>query len=471
MEWSEQILIQLSQFSAAEIERSLLDYLLINQEPFPRVQSLLRADDFTEPNNILYQTMLDLVSEDTAPDYNLVINRLKINNQLDLFGGNAQMASSLSLVNSEMVSKNIDSYCQAIWEAADKRRATRKMSAAYNEMRYNGKKALDIAESFRRDFEEIGKDRRTKQVSFADRLMQSFELLSERCDREVLIKTGLADVDTVLGGFDKGDLVILAARPSVGKTMFSLNIAYNLLHQNKRIAYISREMSCDRVITRLVSRHTQINSKHFRSGELSQQQMQAWAQAMGDLADLPLYLYDSKDKVDTFDQIATHLRSLKGQIDLVTVDHLLLLNTGDQKLDANPVQKYSYLSGAFKKLAQELDVPVILLSQLNRDLKGRASKRPELTDLKESGAIEQDADIVIFLHRDDYFERDSVNRGIAEVIIAKNRDGELGSAYVKYIPQVQLFTGLEPGERYVEEEPEKGRYIKGKRNGQQQRTT
>lgn len=455
--WSEQVALQLSQFSAVEIEEKLLGLIMTEPKMFDTVNKLLTPSDFTATNRSIFEAM-QRIAEYGLPGLQFVINELRVTMKLDAVGGAARVQQialdGLHIPYAEQA-------CIVIGEHADKRRASRLMVNAFDDMKQGEKSALEVAEQLRRDFEGIGQSRKPAVPTFADRLVASFELLSNRTDKKTescLMQLGYPSVDTILGGFDKGDLVILAARPSIGKTMFSLNIAYNLLANQKRVAYISKEMSCDRVTTRLISRHTQVNSKNILSGMMSRDELILYSQAIGYFSDLPFYLFDSTDKIATFDQIARHLRPLKGQIDIVMIDHLLKLCTGNEKLDANPVLKYTFLSDAFKTLAQELEIPILLLSQLNRDVKSRQTKQPELTDLKESGAIEQDADIVLFLHRDYYFDRKSENKDIAEVIIAKNRDGEVGSAYLKYIPQIQLFTELEPGEHYKPSAVEKGRY-------------
>ena len=242
-------------------------------------------------------------------------------------------------------------------------------------------------------------------------------------------------------GFQRSDLVIVAGRPSMGKTAFCLNLAHNITTSYKLpVAFFSLEMSKEQIVQRLLAAEAGIESGYLRSGRISQSQWEPLSKAIGVLSEMPIYIDDTPNI--TLTEMRSQARRLQAEIKtelgLIIIDYLQLMEgTGD-----NRVQELSIITRSLKSLARELSVPVIALSQLSRGVESRTNKRPMLSDLRESGSIEQDADLVIMLYRDDYYNSDSPDRGIAEVIIAKHRNGPTGTTRLLFDSQYTRFKNL-----------------------------
>jgi replicative DNA helicase len=246
----------------------------------------------------------------------------------------------------------------------------------------------------------------------------------------------------LLGGFQRSDLIILAARPSVGKTSLALSIAYNAAKKHeKRVALFSLEMSSEQVVQRLISAETGIDSQRLRRGEIAEDEWGRFAKATSDLADSLIFI-DDTPSISAL-ELRTKARRLHAEvgIDLITVDYLQLMR-GDTRSE-NRVQEISSISRALKALARELNVPVLALSQLSRGVESRTDKRPILSDLRESGALEQDADVVIFIYRDEMYNENTERKNIADIIIAKHRNGPTGSVALYFKRDLAQFREAE----------------------------
>jgi len=246
------------------------------------------------------------------------------------------------------------------------------------------------------------------------------------------------------GGFQRSDLVIIAARPSMGKTSFALNIASNIAkHSNLAVAIFSLEMSREQLAMRLLSSEARVESNRLKSGRITEQEMEPLMSAMGTLSELPLYIDDTANL--TVMQMRSQVRRLqaesKGKLGLVLLDYLQLMQGGGD----NRVQELSKMTRALKGLAREINAPVIALSQLSRAVEQRTNKRPMLSDLRESGSIEQDADLVLMLYRDEYYHPDSVDQGVAEIFVAKHRNGPTGLIKLLFRPELTQFLNMKRG--------------------------
>ena len=466
---TEQMFTQSFAYTCREAEEKILGLAMTLPEYFPRIRQFLQPTDFFSiAHKRIYTAMLELADDAILPEFLAVSDRLKVTNHLEGIGGRSYLCD-LIVSTSDFNARYLEQTCQIIWEHSERRKANLLLTEYFDELKSGNKNAGAVSEEIITRFREVGQDRRSPAKAFSDLLTKATEELEKRFESKGVdrLRTHIGRVDDIMGGFEPGDFIVIGARPSMGKTLFGLNIAYNIAAAElnpKPVAFFSLEMSTDRIITRLVSRHSKINSRKFRSGNLDNAEFSAWYTAVGEMSALPLHLFDSKSKIKTFAQIEARIREMPIKPALIIIDYLLLINTGDQKLDANPVTKYTWLSGAFKSLAQELQIPIILLTQLNRDIKLRQDKRPIMSDLKDSSALEQDADVIAFVHRESYYNRKSKYKEYGEIIIAKNRDGEIGSAPVKYNPQIQRFSDVEDGFEFEEEEPTpepaKGRYRK-----------
>ncbi|HEY9597558.1 MAG TPA: replicative DNA helicase, partial [Cyanophyceae cyanobacterium] len=278
-------------------------------------------------------------------------------------------------------------------------------------------------------------------VSIADTLSKAFQEIETRNQGAVLpgISSDFYDLDAMTGGFQRSDLIIVAGRPSMGKTSFALGIARNVAEEFP-VAIFSLEMSKEQLVQRILAGEAEIESNYLRTGRIAASQWEQLTYAMGILANLPIYIDDTPNQ--TVNQMRSQVRRLQAeqgkQLGLVLIDYLQLMEGNSD----NRVQELSRITRGLKGLARELNVPVIALSQLSRGVEARTNKRPMMSDLRESGSIEQDSDLIIMLYRDEYYQPDTPDRGIAEVIITKHRNGPTGVVKLLFDPQFTRFRNL-----------------------------
>jgi len=261
------------------------------------------------------------------------------------------------------------------------------------------------------------------------------------------VRTGFYDLDRSTSGLQPGDLIIVAARPSMGKTSLCMNIAENVaVSEGKPVLVFSMEMSSDQLTLRLAGSNGQINQQHLRTGQLDNYEWDCLTQAVEKLSKSPLFIDDSP-ALSSAELRARARRQARvvGGLGLIVVDYLQLMSGGGEGGDENRATEVGVISRGLKSLAKELNCPVIALSQLNRGVESRTNKRPLMSDLRESGAIEQDADVIAFIYRDDYYNPDSKEPGVAEVILAKQRSGPVGTIKLGFQRQWTKFTNLAPG--------------------------
>lgn len=255
--------------------------------------------------------------------------------------------------------------------------------------------------------------------------------------------SGYESLDKITGGFKSGEIIILAARPSMGKTAFSLNLLLNAaLGQKKSIAFFSLEMSSQSIVDRLLSTETGIPMTNITKGLLSDDDYTTIGESIAKLSEFDIYI---DEESSTLPVIKSKLRKIvieKGKVDLVIIDYMQLINTAGMKYAGNRVQEVSEISRTLKEMAKELKCPIIALSQLSRENEKRPDKKPILSDLRDSGSIEQDADLVVFLYRDEYYDPDTDKKGITDVLIRKNRNGEVGDAELRFIANRMKFEDI-----------------------------
>jgi replicative DNA helicase len=407
-----------------DAEEALLGSVLINPEAFLDVAQFLMVEDFyIHRNQWIWQAFVALNERRSPIDVLTVTEELAQHDQLIETGGTAYLTSLASKVPTSM---NAEAYGRIIEDYSIRR----KLLASANEvarLAYNQEKSLDnvIDEAEKSVFNVAERRSRKDLQPIQSVLSDYFDLVDERSRRSEDIygvPTGLVDLDRLLGGLQKSDLLIVAGRPGMGKTGFLLGAAKTaaMLHK-KHVAIFSLEMSNEQLVQRLISQETGIDSQKLRTGRLDEDEWSLFAQSIENLSQTTMFLDDTPAITPL--QMRTKCRRLhmEYRLDLVIVDYLQLMS-GDLRTD-NRVQEVSYISRYLKVMARELNVPVLAAAQLSRAVEQRADKRPQLSDLRESGSLEQDSDIVMFIHRPDALDKDSARQNVAELIVAKHRNG------------------------------------------------
>ncbi len=407
-----------------QAEEAVLGAVLINPEAYFDVASFLQPDDFyIVRNRWIWEAFTHLHERRSPIDFLTVCSELEQQNQLAEVGGAAYL---MSLINQTPTSLHAEAYGKIIEDNSIRRR----MLISANEV---ARLALDQQSSVDTVMDEAEKsifgisERRVRTdlqpiQSVLSEVYDRVDQLSRRDEEIYGVPTGLVDIDRLLGGLQKSDLLIIAGRPGMGKTGFMLSVAKNAAQKYKKhVAFFSLEMSNEQLVQRLIAQETGIDSQRLRSGKLNEGEWPLFTHAIEVLSDTHMYLDDTPAITPL--QLRTKCRRLhlEYQLDLVIVDYLQLMS-GDMRTD-NRVQEVSFISRSLKVLARELNVPVLAAAQLSRAVEQRSDKKPVLSDLRESGSLEQDADIVMFIHRPDALEKDSPRANIAEIIVAKHRNG------------------------------------------------
>ena len=427
-----------------EAEEAVLGALLLDPDAIIRLATILRPEDFyREKHGWIYDAVLVLHERREAVDFLTVCDELERRGQLDEVGGPAFLSG---LINAVPTSVHAEHYARIVERTAIRRRlieaAGQIAAMAYQEVD-DVDEVVDHAEqvlfgvSERRISRELVPIRQVLS-DYYDRV----EYLTRHRGEIIGIPTGFADVDKLLGGFQRSDLVILAARPSVGKTSLALSIAHNAAKKfRQRVAVFSLEMSDEQVVQRLISAETGINSQRLRQGEIEEDEWGRFVKATSNLAETLIFI-DDTPSISAL-ELRTKARRLHAEvgIDLIVVDYLQLMR-GDVRSE-NRVQEISTISRGLKALARELNVPVLALSQLSRGVESRTDKRPLLSDLRESGALEQDADVVIFIYRDEMYNENTERKNIADIIVAKHRNGPTGTVALYFKKDLAQFREAE----------------------------
>ncbi len=440
-----------------DAERWVLGSLLIDKDGIIHVANLLTRDDFYDPaNSIVYDAILDLYARNRPIDSITVREVIDDLKKLESIGGNSFLAG---LMESVFTSANIFQYAQIVKNKS----ILRKLIRAGNEIIMNGyDEATETTELLEKSEKSLFGVTQTfiqnKLVPIRDILNARYEEFAaihadpELVDRHT-ISTGYPSFDAKLGGFKRGDLIILAARPSMGKTAMALNFAQNVAKKWRNVAMFSLEMSKEQITDRLIAAAMAVDSWKLQKWKLSEDEFSKMGDALESLSRSKIYLDDSPAG-EWLLSIKSKARRLKMEsgLDLIIIDYLQLMSSGNSM---NRVQEVSDISRGLKSLARELDVPIVALSQLSRAVEARPDKRPVMSDLRESGSIEQDADIIAMIYRDDYYNEFSETPGVTNVMIRKNRNGPTGQVDLKFEKSQQKFYELErvkSGEReYIEE--------------------
>jgi replicative DNA helicase len=411
-----------------EAEEAVVGSVLINPEAYFDVADFLRPEDFyLHRLRWVWESFIRLNEARTPIDLLTVQEDLENNNQLGEIGGPAYLTT---LVNNVPTSIHAEAYGRIIEQGAVRRRlleaANQIAKSAYKE---NLSLEAAIDESEKAVF-GVSENRSASELeSIKSVISEYFDEVEDRSRRseEILgVPTGFIDLDRLLGGLQPSDLLIIAGRPGQGKTSFLMSAAKNAAQMHrKKVAIFSMEMSNQQLVQRLISQETGINSQRLRTGKLEEQEWDHFAHAVEVLGNTHIFLDDTPAISPTQMRAKCRRLHMEYELDLIVVDYLQLMQ-GDTRND-NRVQEVSYISRSLKVLARELNVPVLAAAQLSRAVEQRADKRPVLSDLRESGSLEQDSDIVMFIYRPELYEEDSLKKNVAEIMVSKHRNGPTGS--------------------------------------------
>ncbi len=411
-----------------EAEQCLLGCLMLDKESIVKVVDSIKSEDFYKgTHQDIYQAMVELYEKSQPIDILSISSRLKEKNKLDDIGGQSYLTS---LINSVPTATHISNYARIVRQ----KKILRDLISASEEIglsAFNESEEVDILlDKAEKTVFGIGQRSLTQSfLPIKDILSDTFERLDELSKNNGQmrgISTGFIDLDKILGGLQKSDLVILAARPSMGKTSLALDIARNVaVLENKPVGLFSLEMSKDQLADRLLASLANISLWNLRNGKgLTSDDYSRLQHAMGSLSDSPLYIDDAGSvNILQIRAMARRLQANKG-LSLIVIDYLQLMEPMNRF--ASPVQQVTENSRALKMLAKELNIPVLVLSQLSRAVEQRTPSIPKLSDLRESGAIEQDADVVLMIYREDKYSENSLNPNVAKIMIEKHRNGPTG---------------------------------------------
>ena len=431
-----------------EAEQSVMGGLLLDNEALDKIADILKPTDFYQHDHkLIYQHIIKLLENNKPADIVTVAESLESSAELTGVGGIAYLGA---LAQNTPSAANIRRYAEIVREYAVMRQlveAGHKITeSAYHRDGRNAEELLDQAEATIFKIAESNKSSTEGFQGMSTLLPQVAERIDMLFSRDnpsdvTGIPTGFIELDSMTSGLHGGDLIIVAGRPSMGKTAFSINIAENIaLDTGLPVAVFSMEMGATQLATRMIGSVGRLDQHRMRTGKLEDEDWEKLTTALGRLNEAPIFI-DEGSALTAFDvrARARRLHRQTGKLGLIVVDYLQLMSGSSSKQSENRATEISEISRSLKGLAKELDVPVIALSQLNRSVESRNDKRPMMSDLRESGAIEQDADLILFIYRDEVYNPDSVDKGTAEIIIGKQRNGPIGRVRLTFIGENTRF--------------------------------
>ncbi len=428
-----------------QVEISLLGSILLDADAMSKIADQLSPDDFYEKRHqTIYRAILGLYEKQRPIDVLTLTEKVESSGELELIGGSSYITD---LVNSVPSAAHIAEYAEIVSHKATLRRL---ISAAESIINYGYEEEaaleelLDRAEQ--RLFEVSQKHSKQNFASLGDVLAASFDRLDElHKDKNKLrgVPTGFKDIDYTLAGLQNSDLIIIAARPSLGKTSFALNIAHHVaVKEGIPVGIFSLEMSQDQLVDRLLAAESGVDSWKLRTGSLEDTDFAKLNEAMGTLSEAPIFIDDTP--VLNAMEMRTKARRIQSEhgLGLLIVDYLQLMSGRSNSSGDNRVQEVSEISRGLKALARELNIPVVALSQLSRSVESRSPQIPQLSDLRESGSIEQDADVVMFIYREEVYNPETERQHLADILIRKHRNGPTGQAELYFHPEQLQFRSL-----------------------------
>jgi replicative DNA helicase len=430
-----------------EAEKSLLGAILIDSDAVVKVADTLQVRDFYDDRHArIYEAMITLYEKHKPIDVLTLSEQLSNTGMIDLIGGPSYLTE---LTNFVPTSAHAEQYAEIVAQKATRRRLI-KASQAITKLGFNESESLqDLIESAEATLFEVSEQHIKQDISSIESVLSaSFDRLDElHRDKGKLrgVSTGFRDLDNVLAGFQPSDLIILAARPSMGKSALALNFAHNVATKSDMpVLVFSLEMSKEQLVDRMLAAEAGVDSWNLRTGNLTDSDFEKIGQAMGTLSEAKIYFDDSSGI--TINDMRTKARreAHRHPLGLIIVDYLQLMSGGSRfGGDGNRVQEISEISRGLKSIARELRVPVLALSQLSRSVENRSPQIPQLADLRESGSIEQDADVVAFIYREDYYNPETENKNITKILIRKHRNGPTDDVDLYFDRQKQKFFSLD----------------------------
>ncbi len=431
--------------SSLEAEQSVIGSMIMDKDAIvTAMEQLLKEDFYHQQYGTLFEAMTELYSEGKPVDLVTLQNKLR---EKDVPKEVSSLEFAGELVRAVPTSANIKYYCNIVKDNAMKRKLIRVMEDIENEC-YAGKESLEsVLDKTEHDVFALLSSRTSGDfVPIRQVVMNALERI-EKASRQsgsvTGIPTGFTDLDYRTAGLQPSDLILIAARPSMGKTAFALNIAHNVaFREHKACAFFALEMSKEQLVNRLFSLEARVDAQLLRTGNLSEEDWESLVQSAGVIGDSRLIIDDTPGI--SISELRSKCRKYKLEhgLDMIMIDYLQLMSGSGRNTDSRQ-QEISDISRSLKSLARELNIPVVAMAQLSRAVEQRPDHRPMLSDLRESGAIEQDADVVMFIYRDEYYNKDTELKGISEIIIAKQRNGPIGTVNLAWLPQYTRFANLE----------------------------
>ncbi len=429
---------------SSEAEQSVIGSMIMDKDAIITASEIVTGEDFYEQRySVLYDAMIELFNEGKPVDLITLSNKLK---EKDVPPEICSLEFIRDLITAVPTSANVKHYASIVKEKSTLRQLIKVTEGITNQCYLDKDKVENILEETEKKVFDILQKRNTGDfVSIKDVVFHSLESIEAAAKNKgsvTGIATGFYDLDYKTAGLQPSDLILIAARPSMGKTAFALNIAEHVaLRSNVTTAIFSLEMSKDQLVKRILSMHSKVDSQAIRSGDLSDEEWLKLVESARTIGNSNLIIDDTSSI--SVGELRSKCRKFKLEhnLGLVIIDYLQLMS-GSKKSESRQ-QEISEISRSLKALAREINAPVIALSQLSRAVEQRPDKRPMLSDLRESGAIEQDADVVMFIYRDDYYNHDSEEAGISEIIIGKQRNGPTGTVKLAWLSQYTKFANLE----------------------------
>ncbi len=435
----------------SEAERSVIGAMLLDQDAIITTSELLLPDDFYNPQfKVLFSAMVSLYQQGKPTDVITLQNKL---NELDASPDLCSVEFISGIISSVPTSANVKYYAEIVKEKAVLRKLIRVADDISNTCYQNNDSLENILDTTEKQVFDVVQNRSTSDFipirQIALDTLDSIQSAAQTVGTVTGISTGFYDLDAKTAGLQNSDLVLIAARPAMGKTAFVLNIAETVAMKNKIPTVIfSLEMSSMQLAKRLISMNSKVDSQHMRVGNLSDDEWVKLTESTITLGESSLFIDDTGSI--SIAQLRSKCRKLKLEhnLGLVIIDYLQLMSGSGGRRNESRQQEISEISRSLKSLAREIDCPIIALSQLSRAVESREDKRPMLSDLRESGAIEQDADVVMFIYRDDYYNEDSPEKGVSEIIIGKQRHGPTCTVKLKWLAEYTKFANLEQSTSY-----------------------
>ena len=434
--------------NSLEAEQSVVGAMLMDKEAIEIASEIVNPDDFYNRQlGTVFETMVELNREGSAVDFVTLQNRLREKNVPPQVSSAEYIGE---LVSAVPTSANVKYYAQIVADKSTLRKLIRVSEETINTCYSNSENMEGILNDVEKSVFQITQKRNTGEFVSIDQVVMNalnrIEQASKMKGNVTGLSTGFLDLDYSTAGFQPSDLILIAARPSMGKTAFVLNIAEHMaFHDNKCVAIFSLEMSKEQLVNRLLAMESHVDSQHIRTGNMSDMDWENLIESADVVGSSKLIIDDTPGI--SIQELRSKCRKYKMDhgLNIIMIDYLQLMTGGSGRGSESRQQEISDISRSLKALARELNVPVVALSQLSRAVEQRPDHRPMLSDLRESGAIEQDADMVMFIYRDDYYNKETEKKGVADIIIAKQRNGPIGTVDILWLPEFTKFANLEKG--------------------------